>query len=122
MGKNIWTFLKKLMIIIMLVAIFVSFYNVTSVGINTDEWKPGDMTGGGKIKDIGNDVIGILQLIGSITSVLVILILGIKYMLGSLEERATYKKTLFPYLIGAIMVFSITNILGFVAKFTKVFG
>ena len=122
MKKNILSFLKRIMIIIMLVVIFISFYNVTSVGINTDEWKPGEMTGGGKIKNIGNDVIGILQLIGSITSVLVILILGIKYMLGSLEERATYKKTLFPYLIGAIMVFSITNVLGLVVKFTKVFG
>lgn len=27
-------------------------------------------------------------------------------MVGSIEERAEYKKTLFPYLIGAILLFS----------------
>ena len=35
-------------------------------------------------------------------------------MMGSVEEKAEYKKTLKPYLIGAILVFGITNLLGIV--------
>ena len=36
--------------------------------------------------------------------------LGIKYMMGSAEERAEYKKTLLPYFIGAMLIFASTNL------------
>ena len=36
--------------------------------------------------------------------------IGIKYMLGSVEEKAKHKQTLMPYLIGAVLVFSETTI------------
>ncbi|MCI8759949.1 MAG: hypothetical protein HFJ34_02295 [Clostridia bacterium] len=73
----------------------------------------------GKLANIGNEIIGFLQIIGMIVSVAVLAILGIKYMMGSVEEKAEYKKTMQPYLIGAIMVFSITSILGFIAPLAK---
>ena len=58
-----------------------------------------------------NEIIGLVQMIGTITSVLALIIIGIKYMVGSVEEKAEYKKTMQPYLIGTVMVFSITNII-----------
>ncbi len=64
-----------------------------------------------KVMDMGNKIIGAIQLIGSIVSVLTLVVLGIKYMAGSVEERAEYKKTMMPYIIGAVMVFAITNLL-----------
>lgn len=72
-----------------------------------------------KIMDIGNSIIGVLQIVGSIISVIVLVILGIKYMVGSAEERAEYKKSMMPYLIGAVMVFAITNLLGIVSAIAK---
>lgn len=33
------------------------------------------------------------------------MILGIKYMLGSTEQKATYKKSMLPYLVGAVLLF-----------------
>ena len=38
------------------------------------------------------------------------MIIGIKYMLGSVEEKSEYKKTMIPYLIGAAIVFSGTTL------------
>lgn len=35
-------------------------------------------------------------------------------MLGSVEERAAYKKTLLPYAIGAIFVFGASTVAGLV--------
>lgn len=64
-----------------------------------------------KVMDMGNKIIGAIQLIGSIVSVLTLVVLGIKYMAGSVEERAEYKKTMMPYVVGAVMVFAITNLL-----------
>ena len=56
--------------------------------------------------DMGNKIIGAIQLIGSIVSVLTLVVLGIKYMTGSVEERAEYKKTMMPYVIGAALIFA----------------
>lgn len=39
------------------------------------------------------------------------MILGIKYMTGSLEEKAEYKKSMIPYLIGVAIFFSLSTIL-----------
>ena len=68
----------------------------------------------GDVKTIGYKILSIFSIIGSAVSIIAIIILGIKYMLGSLEERAQYKKTLLPYLIGAIFVFGATTIPGIV--------
>ena len=65
---------------------------------------------------MANIIIGALQIIGTILSVAVLGVLGIKYMVGSVEEKAEYKKTLKPYVIGAVMVFGISNILAIVVK------
>ena len=55
-----------------------------------------------------------MSIIGSAISIIAIIALGIKYMLGSIEERAQYKKTLMPYFIGAIFVFGATTVSGIV--------
>ena len=32
--------------------------------------------------------------------------LGIKYMMGSASEKAEYKKTMIPYVVGVVLLFS----------------
>lgn len=51
------------------------------------------------------NIIHVIALIGSGISIMALITLGIKYMIGSLEEKAQYKKTLLPYVIGACFVF-----------------
>lgn len=55
-------------------------------------------------------IIGTVNIIGVIVSVIALIIIGIKYMIGSTEEKASYKQELMPYLIGAVFVFSSTTI------------
>ena len=84
---------------------------------NPEEYKPtstSSVSGATRLEEIGNDIIGIVQVIGSISSVVALILIGIKYIMGSVEEKAEYKETLKPYLIGAIMLFGITNLLGIV--------
>ncbi len=61
-------------------------------------------------EDIGNKIIGIIQVIGTIATVAVLMILGIKYMIGSTEERASYKRTMIPYLVGVMLIFGAINL------------
>ena len=67
-------------------------------------------------EDIGNLILGIIQVVGTFVAVAVLMILGIKYMLGSLEERASYKKSMLPYVIGAILLFGGVNITSMLAN------
>ena len=59
-----------------------------------------------QIETTAGKVIKIMQTIGIIVGVAVLVILGIKYMMGSAEEKAEYKKTFIPLIIGAIVLIS----------------
>ena len=74
------------------------------------------------IATIGNQLIQIISTIGSVASVIVLVIIGIKYMMGSAEEKAEYKKTLMPYVIGAALVFAASAIAGIIFGFTQNIG
>ena len=65
-------------------------------------------------------IIGVVTTIGIIVSVVTLIVLGIKYMVGSLEERAEYKKTMIPYLIGAFFVFSISTVVTIIMQVTDI--
>ena len=70
------------------------------------------------IENLGTNIVGIVTTIGMIVSVVVLVVLGIKYMMGSAEEKAEYKKTLMPYIIGAGLVFAASAIANLVFTFT----
>lgn len=83
---------------------------------------PGELLGDSSvntkgISDIGNKLITILTTFGIVVSVIVLVVLGIKYMVGSAEEKAEYKKTLMPYVIGAGLVFAASSIAQIVYSF-----
>ena len=55
-------------------------------------------------------LLGALNIVGAIVSVITIMIIGFKYMIGSVEDKASYKKTMLPWIIGAFLVFTVTTI------------
>ena len=63
------------------------------------------------VASLGGQIVGIIQVVGIVVAVVILLILGIKYMTGSAQEKAEYKKTMIPYIIGAALVFAATTIL-----------
>ena len=63
---------------------------------------------------IGNTIVGIVRAVGIALSTLILVIIGIKYILGSAQEKAEYKQTMWPYLLGAVLIFAgsqVTNII-----------
>ena len=85
---------------------------VISISISSFALEPGEMIGNTsaqgtpEIKNVGNSIIGILQVVGIVLSVVILIVLGIKYMMGSAEEKAEYKKTMMPYIVGAALIFA----------------
>ena len=111
--------LKILVIIIFMIFLFKStivnaeitanpidnpdIYKLTGEDANTDD-----------VMNIIGKIITIVNIIGAIISVGAIAVIGIKYILGSVEERAEYKKVMTPYLIGAFFVFASTTVVNIV--------
>lgn len=71
-------------------------------GVNTNK----TINGMNKVEDAGEGIVGAIRTVAILISVGVLMVLGIKYMMGSAEEKASYKKTMIPYLVGAILVFA----------------
>ena len=62
------------------------------------------------VTNIGNQLIGVITTVGVVVAVIILLVLGIKYMMGSASEKAEYKKTMIPYLVGAVLIFGASTI------------
>lgn len=60
---------------------------------------------------------GIFQTVGIVLSVIIVLVIGIKYMMGSAEEKADYKKSMIPYLVGAALIFTASLFANIVYQF-----
>lgn len=71
------------------------------------------------IMNFGGKILSAITTTGIVLSVIVLSVIGIKYMLGSAEEKAEYKKTLMPYLVGAGLVFGASTIAQIVYNFMK---
>lgn len=72
----------------------------------------GQITGNSDIfQDKVGRILRVIQIVGSLVAIIALIVLGVKYMMGTIEEKAEYKKTLLPYFIGAMMVFGISNLL-----------
>lgn len=62
------------------------------------------------LTNVGANIVSIITTIGIVVAVVVLLVLGIKYMMGSASEKAEYKKTMIPYLVGAVLIFGASAI------------
>lgn len=62
------------------------------------------------LTNIGSSILSIITSVGIVLAVVLVAVLGIKYMMGSTEEKAEYKKSMIPYLVGAILVFGASAI------------
>lgn len=76
-----------------------------------------NVSGSTEIQNVGQNIVGILQTVGVVLSVIVLIVLGIKYMMGSAEEKAEYKKTMIPYIVGAALIFAASVFAQVVYKF-----
>lgn len=116
MRNNIIKILAITLIAIIIMSLMI--INISNAGLvdpleRPDEYHPGINieVSNDRLIDKANTIINIMQIVGTVIAVISIMAIGLKYMFGSVAERATYKETMIPYLIGAIMLFSIVNII-----------
>lgn len=134
-------FLKVIIILIMILAMQCIQFNFNAVfAADPDVGKDlttSDILGGKIIEDYNphpednptetkgefdtrvGSILGIVKNLGIVVSVVSLMVIGVKTMVLSVEEKAAYKQALPGYILGAIMVFVITYIPNLIYELVK---
>lgn len=83
---------------------------------HVDDFKPSKIGSESKLAKRVGIIFGVINVIGILLSVMTLMVLGLKYMLGSVEEKAEYKKSMGMYLLGVFLVISITTVPNIIYK------
>lgn len=121
--------MKKTILLFGLIFIIILFFGTVNVYASDVEQIIQSMDGtsnmatdGNGIKATLNNVIGLIQVAGTGISVVVVTMLGIKYILASPSEKADVKKQIAPILIGCVLLFGAVNLVAIIADFSEVLG
>ena len=115
--KKLSKVISIVLIVMMLVAIGTNVFAAVTGATNPSQLTGKAVSGTDKITSIGNQIITILTIVGTVASVIVLIVLGLKYMMGSAEEKAEYKKTMIPYLVGIVLLLGASGIVKAIASF-----
>ena len=59
------------------------------------------------------------NVIGIVVGVITLIVIGIKYMVGTVQEKAEYKKTMFSYIIGLVLLISVCSFVQIIYRLTN---
>lgn len=108
--------LGTLLMVIILITITTNVFAAEAKGQAID---PADLsatysTDDSGLTDKAGQIMGMIRNVAAIAAVIIIMVLGVKYMLGSVEEKAEYKKSFIPLIVGIVLVVAATAIAAFI--------
>ena len=111
---------KIVKIIFVLLIILNIFITISNAGMLSDVFTKGKgfiKAGTGsnkmdtdKIYSLSQSISSVLQIVSVAAALIMIGILGIQYMVGSVEEQAKIKETMTPFIIGCLIAFGASTI------------
>jgi cytochrome c biogenesis protein CcdA len=116
---------KKIICFALFFAIIISTCNVMAV--NTEIYNPFSNENGGELTrekaptlfKMGEKVWGTLRNIALAVAVISLSFIGLKYMFGSVDQKAEYKTTLLPWATGLVLVAFVMVLLDLIQKLTQ---
>lgn len=106
-----------LLIAIALITLSTTIVRATT-GFEPIEPKPAG-TAGEKITNTAGQILTIVRIVGMAVAVIMLTILGIKYVAASPNEKADYKKGMTVYVVGAVLLFGASALLSVIQKFVE---
>ena len=120
--------IKVLLISIVCILLVSCIYNVVNAAsyddemknlINKNDWT--DTTGTDeKVQNVTNTMIITVRIVGTAIAIIMLIVIGAKYMIAAPGEKADIKKAAIPYIIGAILLFGAVQVLGLINTFSSV--
>ena len=110
----------KILTVVATILLIISMGTSMVYGLSPKEVKANtSATGTTEVQSLGQNIMGVIQVVGVVLAVIILMVIGIKYMMGSAEEKAEYKKTMIPYLVGAILIFAASNLASMIYGFAS---
>ena len=118
--------MKKIKLSLLILILTLAIGLIIPLAVNATQIDPDDYESSGPtsqdVKDMykfGGSIAGVVQIAGTMVSVGALAIIGIRYMIASSDEKAEYKERMFPYVIGATLLFGASNIVNILYKMFK---
>ena len=109
---------KILSIVLIVITLLYTMSNTiyASAKVATSYYDPSkqEISDIGAASKLGANIVAAIRTVGIIVAVVGLIAIGIKFMIGSVEEKAEYKKSLLPYFVGCIMIFTITTVISII--------
>lgn len=120
MKKNIKRILSIALMVFLIAALLTTVYATKPGSTVKDKFSGSDAStieGADAITKIISAVLGIVRTAGAAVAVLILMTIAAKYIMASAGDRADIKKYAVNYIIGAIILFGTSGILGLVKDF-----
>ena len=109
---------NKLLKVLLVVATIICIVSISGF-VHADEAWPSSIEGSSTsfssgLQNSAGSVLGVFQVVGYAVAVIILAWLGIKYIMASPEGKAEVKKQAFAYILGAVLLFAASTIVGWV--------
>lgn len=109
---------KKIIIILLIVFLICLQYKIFA--IKATDLTPNYSADNSGFTRLGQAILVYIRAIAAVSLVVLLAFFGLKFMFGSLEEKAGYKKHLLPLIIGVAVVLLGTSIINMVLDIASV--
>lgn len=121
---------KKINLIFIMLIIFIMGLNFCNIAYGTGDglldvvenpkdFEPNGINGETSLSQKIGVILGVINTAGIVSAVITLMVLGIRYMLGSVEEQAEYKKSMGMYILGIFLAVSITTVPNIIYKISS---
>lgn len=102
----------KIGIILIILFSIITQLNICNAAalINTNTYQPAELGDEKGLVEKANVIASAIRNVGIVVAVIALMVIGIKTMVGSAEEKAEYKKSIPGYLIGVVLVVAMSLI------------
>jgi len=87
--------------------------------IDTMDTAPGETNATKTATSIVTNLIIIFRIVGVTAAILMLLVVAMKYMTAAPSEKAEIKKSAVVYIVGAVILFAVTGILGIISNLSS---
>ncbi len=120
MSKKLMKILSMSLVLIFAIAIFATPVKAEGKIPEVNYTKIGDTTK--PLTDVGAMILGIATTIGMIVAVVILVVLAIKYMASSPNDKAEIKKHAIVWVVGAVLLFAASGVVKLVQGFGNEVG
>ncbi len=112
----------KLVSLVLIIAVILIFTNSNvyasiSPFLDTSQIQAQQDTAADSVQNITGTILAVVQVIGVAVAVIMLIVLAIKYMMSAPNDRAEIKKHAVVYVVGAVVLFASSGILGIIRGF-----